>query len=179
MDDRSVPRGVAVLGLGPAEVHFDGACERTGRGSIAGFGYTVSGPGLDHEGYGLAVPPFHPRATNNVAEYAGAICALEWLVRQGFAGDVTVRGDSQLVIRQMTGEYRIRAEHLKAYHDRLRQLCEGFRRVDFAWIPRDQNQRADRLSKQAVADASYPRRKRSALTLEPQVPGAGDRGEGD
>ncbi len=140
------------------EVHFDGACERTGRGSIAGFGYTITGPGLDHEGYGLAVSAFDRHATNNVAEYAGAVRALEWLTGRGYRGGVTVRGDSQLVIRQMTGEYRVRAEHLRAFHDRLRQLSAGFHRVDFVWIPRDQNQRADQLSKKAVLEAQYPRR---------------------
>ena len=138
------------------EVHFDGACEKSRRGAIATYGYTTSGAGLAHEGRGLAVPPFHPRSTNNVAEYAGAICALEWVVRTGYDGEVIVRGDSQLVIHQMTGEYRVRAQHLKPYQERLRQLSLKFRRVEFLWVPRGENERADLLSKIAIREASDP-----------------------
>ncbi len=160
-DDGQVPRGIVTLDAPPAVVEFDGACEHTRRGSVAGYGFTVSGLGIGHEGHGLAVPPFHPRATNNVAEYVGAICALEWLARQGYRGEVTVRGDSQLVIRQMTGEYRVRKEHLKAYQERLMQLAALFRRVEFQWVPREQNRRADALSKQALREASFPTTKKS------------------
>jgi ribonuclease HI len=111
------------------------------------------------------VPPFHARATNNVAEYSGAICALEWLVRNGYTGEVVVRGDSQLVVRQMTGEYRVRKEHLQAYHDWLKQLTLRFPKVEFHWVPRAQNQRADLLSKQALEEAAYsPRKGRKATT---------------
>ncbi len=67
-----------------------------------------------------------------------------------------MRGDSQLVIRQMTGEYQVRKEHLKAYRERLKQLAALFRRVEFQWVPREQNQRADALSKEALREASYP-----------------------
>ncbi len=153
MDDLRLPRGVATAPAGPVEVNFDGACEPARGGGIATYGYTVHGGGLHHEDRGLAVPPFHPRATNNVAEYVAAICALEWLVRQGFDGEVVLQGDSQLVIRQMEGAYAVRAEHLKPYHERLRQLEARFRRVEFRWIRREENARADALSKEAIEDA--------------------------
>lgn len=134
-------------------VHFDGACEPPGTGGIATYGFTIDGEGFEVEECGLAVRPHAPTATNNVAEYAGAICALEWLQSHGYRGPVVVRGDSQLVIRQVNGEYEVKAEHLKAYHARVRQLCAGFEEVRFEWIPRERNTRADALSKQAVADA--------------------------
>ncbi len=151
MDDRELPRGVASPPAGPVLVHFDGACEEVGGRRVAAYGYTLEGAGLRHDDFGLAVPPGHLRATNNVAEYVGAICALEWLVRHGYAGEVRLRGDSQLVVRQMSGEYRVRAEHLLPYHERLRQLAGSFRKVDFLWVPRDENARADALSKQGIA----------------------------
>lgn len=150
LDDRELPRGVAALPTGPVLVHFDGACEELGGRRVAAYGYTLEGAGLRHDDFGLAVPPGHPRATNNVAEYVGAICALEWLVRHGYDGEVRVVGDSQLVVRQMRGEYRVRAEHLRPYHERLSQLARSFRRVEYAWVPRDENVQADALSKRGI-----------------------------
>lgn len=131
-------------------VHFDGACQTVRGERIATYGFTLEGIGEPIEDGGLAVPPGSERATNNVAEYSGAICALERLRREGFHGHVIVRGDSQLVIRQMTGEYRVEAEHLRAYHDRLDQLVHEFSIVRFEWVPREENVRADALSKEAL-----------------------------
>lgn len=152
-DDRDLPRGIATAPAGPVEAHFDGACEPARGGGVAAYGFTVHGGGFEHEGRGLAVPPFHPRATNNVAEYVGAICALEWLARKAYDGEVLLFGDSQLVVRQMQGEYAVRAAHLRPYHERLRQLERRFRRVEYRWIPREENARADLLSKEAVLEA--------------------------
>jgi len=149
--DRDLPRGVASSPPLPVQVHFDGACELVDGRRVAAYGYTVEGPGLRHDDFGLAVPPGHPRATNNVAEYVGAICALEWLVRQGYSGAVRVIGDSELVVRQMNGEYRVRAEGLMPYHERLVQLASSFAQAEFLWVPRTENGRADELSKRGVA----------------------------
>ncbi len=153
MDDRQIPRGIAAPTPGPVSVHFDGACEGGHGGSIATYGFTVEGGGFHHADRGLALPPFHERATNNVAEYVAAICGLEWLMGAGYEGEVVLCGDSQLVIRQMSGEYEVRAEHLRPYHERLRQLTGRFRRVEYRWVPREENARADALSKEALAEA--------------------------
>lgn len=134
-------------------MHFDGACDPPKGGGVATWGYTLEGSGLAHEDCGLAVRPHSAHATNNVAEYVGAIRALEWLVDRGFHGSVAVVGDSELVIRQMNGEYRVRAEHLRAYYDRLGQLGRTFASVRFEWVPRERNERADELSKLALEDA--------------------------
>jgi ribonuclease HI len=150
VNDQSLPRGVASAPAGTVHVHFDGACEEVDGRRVAAYGYALEGAALHHEDFGLAVPPGHPRATNNVAEYIAAICALEWLVREGFGGDVQLSGDSQLVIRQMTGEYRVLAEHLRPYHERLLQLVRTFHHVDFRWVPREENRTADELSKRGV-----------------------------
>lgn len=158
VDDRKLPRGVTEAPAGPVEVYFDGACEKVAGRAVAGYGYTLFGAGFRHDDFGLAVPPGHPRATNNVAEYVGAICALEWLARAGYTGEVKLAGDSQLVIRQMTGEYRVLAEHLKPYHERLRQLVGSFRGVAFRWVPRTENARADALSKKGIGRALASRR---------------------
>ena len=150
--DHDLPRGVAMADpSAPATVHFDGACQPPGSAGVAGWGFVVEGPGVRYEDHGLATRPYSPHSTNNVAEYVGAICALEWLVRRGYGGEVRLEGDSQLVVRQMTGEYQVRAEHLVPYHERLVQLARSFRAVRFNWVPREQNRRADELSKLGVA----------------------------
>jgi ribonuclease HI len=149
--ESKLPRGRAIL---PAEVHvhFDGACQPPLGGGVATYGFTVEGPGLHYDEKGLAVPPWTPRATNNVAEYTGAIRALEWLREKGYSGPLRVMGDSQLVIRQVQGQYRVKAPHLVTYHARLLRLAAQFEQVDWVWIPREANARADELSKEALDD---------------------------
>lgn len=159
MDDHQIPRGIATLG-GSVEVHFDGACDPARGGGVATFGFHLEGGGFLHEDCGLAVSPYSPHATNNVAEYVAATRPLEWLASRGYAGEVVLIGDSQLVIRQMQGEYEVRAEHLKAYHEHLVRLAARFRRVEFRWVPREQNTRADALSKLALEEALGAVRKR-------------------
>lgn len=165
MSDAHLPRGIATGHPESVVVHFDGACEPARGGGVATFGYVVEGVGLHHEESGLAVRPYSPHATNNVAEYVAAIRALEWLLRHGFAGEVVLSGDSQLLVRQMHGEYAVRADHLKAYHEHLRQLAARFRRAEFRWVPREENARADALTKQALAEAA-----RDARRHRPETP---------
>jgi ribonuclease HI len=154
MRDDELPRGVATLdGSVPVAIHFDGACQPPRGPGIATFGFTVEAPGLYYEDRGLATRPYSEHSTNNVAEYVAAIRALEWLREQGFRGPVVASGDSQLVVRQMTGEYEVRTEHLVAYHDRLAQLAREFSSVTWRWVPREENARADELSKEALEDA--------------------------
>ena len=150
--EAKLARGTADLGA-IVRVHFDGACQPPAGPGIATYGFTVEGAGLTSEGKGLAVAPWSPRATNNVAEYVAAIRALEWLRAQHYDGPVLMLGDSQLVIRQMQGEYAVRAEHLRPYHERLSSLTGAFSEVRFVWVAREENSRADALSKEALAEA--------------------------
>lgn len=138
---------------GPVVVHFDGACEPPKGGGIATWAFTVEGGGLDKVSFGLAAPAFSPESTNNVAEYAGAIRALEYLRSRGYAGPVQLIGDSQLVIRQLKGEYRVRKDHLRPRWERLKELVAEFERVDPVWVRREENQRADELTKRAIYEA--------------------------
>lgn len=166
LEDR-LPRGRAMM---PAEahVHFDGACQPPRGGGVATYGFTVEAPGLHYEEKGLAVPPWSPRATNNVAEYTAAIRALEWLLQEGYKGSIRVMGDSQLVVRQMQGQYQVRAPHLKEYNAHLSRLAGRFEHVDWVWIPREANARADQLSKEALEDEwSRARRYQPAVPVTP------------
>ena len=175
-DDGDLPRGIASTDLSaPVVVHFDGACQPPAGAGVAGWGFAIDGPGLHVEECGLATRPYAPHSTNNVAEYVGAIRALEHLRSIGYDGDVLLEGDSQLVVRQMNGEYEVRAEHLKAYHEWLRTLASAFRKVEFRWVPREENALADALSKRAIAQAwEEARGHRPGRRRAPEV----DRGPG-
>ncbi|MCI4360988.1 MAG: ribonuclease HI family protein [Thermoplasmata archaeon] len=148
--DAQLPRGRTVVGP-VVTVHFDGACQPPRAGGVATYGFTVEGESLDHEEMGLAVPPWSPSASNNVAEYVAAIRSLEYLRSKRFQGTVVLLGDSQLVVRQMEGEYEVRSDRLQPYYAHLRRLVAEFVEVRFEWIPRESNVRADALSKEALA----------------------------
>ena len=83
--------------------------------------------------------------TNNVAEYTGAIRGLEEAARLG-ARRVLLRSDSQLLINQLTGRYRVKTAHLVPLHRRVRELVGSFEAVTFEHVPRAQNAAADRLA---------------------------------
>ncbi|HWL90479.1 MAG TPA: ribonuclease HI family protein, partial [Actinomycetota bacterium] len=87
--------------------------------------------------------------TNNVAEYTAVIEGLALAMELG-ARSVTLRSDSQLLINQLTGRYRVKAPHLQPLHRRARSLAAGFERVSFEHVPREENIEADRLANEGV-----------------------------
>ena len=89
------------------------------------------------------------QATNNVAEYRALIVGLE-LARGLGAADVEVRSDSELLVRQMTGEYKVKNEGLKPLHGEARALAAGFDRFSIAHVERELNRRADALVNRAL-----------------------------
>lgn len=88
-------------------------------------------------------------ATNNVAEYAALIAALAYAQEQG-VNDLTVFSDSQLMVKQIAGEYRVKAPHLKPYFDEAVALQRGLARFRLEHVRREQNRDADRLANDAV-----------------------------
>lgn len=89
------------------------------------------------------------RTTNNQAEYQAVIAAIEEAVRLGVAG-VVIKSDSELVVKQINGRYRVKNPALKPLHQRVRELQSLFQSFVIASIPRHQNAEADRLSKAAL-----------------------------
>lgn len=88
-------------------------------------------------------------ATNNVAEYTAVIEGLS-LARELGARSVTLRSDSQLLVNQLTGRYRVKTPHLQPLHRRVRGLAAGFDRISFEHVRRELNQEADRLANEGV-----------------------------
>lgn len=89
------------------------------------------------------------RATNNQAEYQGLILGLERAIEMG-GREVEVFADSELLVRQLRGEYRVRNEGLLPLWQRARELLAHFERVRLAHIPREQNVEADEMSNRAI-----------------------------
>jgi hypothetical protein len=94
-----------------------------------------------------------PDATNNLAEYVALIAGLQALIDMGLAGHVEVRGDSQLVIRQMTGEYQVGSARLRPLHRRAVNLVRRVGSVTWRWVSHKQNDEAERLSRAAYIEA--------------------------
>ena len=129
--------------------------------AIPGADYTVvfdggslGNPGQGYGSYEIAGPDgtiaarqvqFGNDMTNNQAEFRAVIAALEDLLeRVGPRADalsVAVRGDSQLVIRGLTGEWRVKHPGLQPLHQRAADLLRRFRNVDLAWHPRRESVR--------------------------------------
>lgn len=112
----------------------------------AGYGVHI----LDADGNTLAelVGPLGS-ATNNVAEYSGLIAALQWAVDHGHSR-MRVRMDSELVIKQMRGEYKVKHPAMQALHAEARRLVATLDRVTLEHVRREQNKVADKLSNQAM-----------------------------
>jgi ribonuclease HI len=83
-------------------------------------------------------------ATNNVAEWTALVLGLEAAAKRGIRR-LAVRLDSELVVKQLSGEYRVKHAGLQPYYRRARQLIRGFTEVDVRHIPRKENALADRL----------------------------------
>jgi ribonuclease HI len=134
------------------EAYFDGLCEPN-PGGVATYGFVVTRNGKKiHDGHGLACPPRTPQATNNVAEYTGLIKALEWLADQKVREPVVVRGDSDLVIKQLNGEYKVKSANLASLHVRAKELLARLPSATVEWVRRDENAEADRLTNLAYAE---------------------------
>ena len=95
--------------------------------------------------------------TNNVAEWRGFLAALDLAVASG-AEDVEIRADSQLVLRQFSGEYRMKAPHLAEYLQEARAKARKVRRLRVLHVPRAENREADALANHALdAEARHAR----------------------
>ena len=115
----------------------------------AGFGVRIE------DGHGALVDEWHGWlgvATNNVAEYRGLLAALTWAVEHDVKS-LEVRSDSQLLVRQMAGMYRVKNAGLLPLFQEARALAARIPRVRYTHVRRDQNTEADRLANEAMDGA--------------------------
>jgi len=150
---RAASPGRAPRAAGPALVaHIDGGAR--GNPGPAGYGVHVEDAGGDvvAELYG-----YLGTATNNTAEYAALLALLEYARARG-AASLRVLSDSELLVRQMKGEYRVKHPGLQVLHAAARRLAAGVPSVVFEHVPRERNVDADALANRAMdrRDSSGP-----------------------
>jgi ribonuclease HI len=92
---------------------------------------------------------FLGHATNNVAEYAGLLAALTRANRENLE-QLTVYSDSQLLVRQVQGRYKVKAPHLVPFFLKAMKLRQKIARFEILHVRREENQAADRLANQAI-----------------------------
>ena len=114
------------------------------RGNPGPAGYGVR---IEDEGGNLIEELYQPLgvATNNVAEYNGLLAALRWAVDHG-EREVHIRSDSELLVKQMRGEYKVKHPGLQPLYVRARLLAVEIGDVRFEHVRREFNKEADRLS---------------------------------
>jgi ribonuclease HI len=133
-------------GGGRAHVYFDGAAR--GNPGPAAVGWViVTSDGIVADGSATI-----GTATNNQAEYEALLRALEVAADYGFE-EVDVRGDSELIVKQVRGEYDTNDPQLREYRIEVRQLLDLFEEWSLAHVPREINERADDLANDALDDA--------------------------
>lgn len=88
-------------------------------------------------------------ATNNVAEYRGLLAGLEY-AKQHRAQAVKVYSDSELIVKQIHGVYKVKSPDLKPLYDQVRRLASGFPKFSIHHVPRERNAEADRLANLAM-----------------------------
>ncbi len=136
-----------------AKIWFDGACEPYNPGGHGTYGFVIktceseiTGRGYIGNGEGM---------TNNIAEYTALVKALQEAKKYNELGLLEIYGDSKLVIKQMTGEYRVRNNHLISLYKKAKDISSIFDKSHFNWVPREKNQQADSLTKKEYKEKVY------------------------
>ena len=123
-------------------VEFDGASR--GNPGPAGIGYRVLRDGEGVEGH-----EYIGKATNNEAEYRALIRGLKCALERGH-DDVIAQGDSELVVRQVRGQYNVGAENLIPLYEEARELVVEFDDFEIRHVRRSKNEGADDLANEAL-----------------------------
>jgi ribonuclease HI len=123
-------------------------CDGAARGNPgpAGAGAVIVNPA----GHIVAkIGKFLGEETNNVAEYMGLILGLKRAKAMGIK-ELEVLADSELVVKQVKGEYAVKAEHLAPLHAEAVALFKAFDQIEIRHIPREENGQADAMSNRAI-----------------------------
>jgi ribonuclease HI len=91
------------------------------------------------------------KGTNNIAEWSALIEGLK-MARAYGCRELEVRGDSQLIIKQITGRYRVKSDNLIPLYNEAKRLSANFGKISFKWVKRDNNTLTDALSNRAFDD---------------------------
>jgi|25BtaG_2_1085352.scaffolds.fasta_scaffold06575_2 ribonuclease HI len=135
------------------EAWFDGVCEPKNPGGHGAYGVYIRSKHIDwkegvYVGYGETI-------SNNVAEYSGFIDILRRLKNNFLTKEkIIIRGDSKLVIEQMSGCWKIKKGIYVPLAYEAQKLLRKFRKTTLEWIPRDENEVCDKLAKDVLRKRS-------------------------
>ncbi len=152
-------------------IYTDGA-SRANPGPAA-FAYTIERPGQPI----IEVSQRLGEATNNIAEYTALVKALEHARDLG-GRRLTVHSDSELMVNQMNGHYKVKHAGLLPLYDEACRLRRGFDRVDIRHVFRSANSRADRLCNEALDGMESLRETSSPREISPPSDGDTSRKQG-
>ncbi len=130
--------------VGPIQLNTDGASR--GNPGLAGIGVVIQlGNGTTIEG-----KKFIGQTTNNTAEYEALIFGLTLLKERRLFHPLKIYSDSQLIVRQLNGQYKIKQPHLRKLAGKVHELLQFFPSHEIIHIPREENKRADKLANEAI-----------------------------
>lgn len=143
-------------------IHVDGAARGNPGPAAFAFVFLVDGQAIYEENGYLG------QTTNNIAEYTALVKALEKAADFG-PKEILVRSDSELMVKQMNGQYKVKNEGLKELHVQARQLAGQFPSVRYTHVFREDNKEADRLCNEAL-DAAAKGRSGNSAAARPAGP---------
>lgn len=150
------PEHSAERAEGSYTAHIDGAAR--GNPGPASYGVVFLKP----DGQPLEqLKKYVGRMTNNVAEYYALIAALDYAAARGIK-KLRIRSDSELLVRQMQGRYKVKSADLKPLHERAKKLAAALEYFHIEHVPRERNREADGLANEAL---DYPNGERVAPGL--------------
>ena len=133
-------------GGGAATANIDGGSR--GNPGPAGYGVHIE----REDGTIVELKASLDHCTNNVAEYSGLLAALRWAADEGIS-TLRIKADSELLVKQMRGEYRVKNVGLQPLYEEARGLIRRIGRVTFEHVRREFNKDADRLANEAMDEA--------------------------
>src|SRR5713226_7918418 len=169
----SANRGARLFADAPAESSAPSAAYRAnidggsrGNPGPASYGVVIRDP----RGQIVAkLKKYIGRMTNNVAEYYGLIAALDYAQSHGIRA-LRVESDSELLVRQMRGQYKVKSAELRPLFERARKMAQTFASFKIEHIYRDQNAEADALANEALDETSgLPSPRHNSAEVKPQA----------
>lgn len=130
--------------------YIDGGAR--GNPGPAGYGVRVE------DAQGALLDEFHGfigNSTNNVAEYNGLLAALQYAQQHGHR-TVRIKSDSELLVKQMRGEYKVKNPGLQPLYQQARAIADRLDRITYEHVRREQNKDADRLANLAMDEGTQP-----------------------
>src|SRR3984885_4466652 len=142
------PETPSAKGEGAYTANIDGAAR--GNPGPAAYGVVVRKPdGKTHESLGKYIG----RTTNNVAEYYALIAALDYAAANGIRR-LRVYSDSQLIVNQIKGIYKVKHPDLRPLHERAKKQAAGLESFTIQYVPREENRDADEMANAALDSTS-------------------------